>query len=418
MRRMSARLFLTWLILACAQTAAADSVDWAAGQQSFQKGDFNSALRHFEAAKNSGLEGPALHYNIAVCYFKLEQWAAARAAFRHIADRFPKLEGLAEYNLGLVARRVGDESAATAHFLRAYEKSPEDQTLRILASKRLRELAPVTVSPAAWHGAIGMQVGFDDNVALRDETGLAAGTTTDSPVAEFFGSVKGPLGRVSGAGVEAGLYIVRNFDADEFDQTQVYGGAAYDWQGDTWQANAGVQFGLGTLGGDAFDRKVGVHASATGFLGTDASLRVLLRHDDVSDADALYAGIAGSRQQIRVRYRWYSGSHRWTLRYRGESNDRADSGVSPDRNEIGFDYRYQPDAGWGYEGGIAARSSDYDDLPEPRSEDLTTAHVAMTRTLRDNWLLSLEIRYSDNDSSDPAFSYDRSQIAIGVVKPF
>ncbi len=82
------------------------------------------------------------------------------------------------------------------------------------------------------------------------------------------------------------------------------------------------------------------------------------------------------------------------------------------------DYRYQPSDGWGFEAGIAFRSSDYDDLATPRTEDLTTLSAAITRTVADVWLFALQYQYSENDSSDPLFSYDRNVITLGVLRTF
>lgn len=415
MRHMIARTKIAWLILAFAPTAVAD---WAAGQEFYQNGDYQSALLQFEAGRDSGLDGPAVHYNIAVCHFKLGKFQQARKGFQLIGERFPQMRGLAEYNLGLIARRKGDETAATGHFLRAYEESPSDKKLRILASNRLRELEPETRWWSDWSGAVGLRAGFDDNVALREETGLGAGATTESAVTDFFATFQGPWISNSGFRAEASLYIIRNFDADEFDQTEILGGAIYDWRPGDWHVQVGTHYSIGSLGGDAFDRKAGVSARAIRYLDDSNALSATYTYDDVSDADALFAGIAGSRQQLRVDYRWHSAGHRLILRVRQETNDRADPGVSPDRIGFDADYRFQPGSGLGYEGGLAFRASDYDDLVDPRSEDLLSARLALTKNLKDDWLALLEYRYSDNDSTDPTFSYDRQQISFGLIKTF
>ena len=417
MRRMNARVVVAWLILACGAAASADHPAWMAGQQSFQSGDYASALRHFQAARADGLDSPAVHYNIAVCQFKLTQWDSARDSFRQIGQRFPQMEGLAEYNLGLVARRVGDDEAARAHFLRAYQLSPDDRTLRVLASNRLRKLAPSHRVGSRWTGALGMRAGYDDNVVLRDDTGLPQGTTTESPVVDVFLSAEGDL-TPGGAGIEASLYLIRNLDADEFDQTELLGGATYRWEYGPWRAKAGAHVSTATLGGDAFDRKAGISAYLRRAIGQNAHLNLSLRYDDVDDADPLFAGIAGTRQQLRALYRWSSGRHRVTLRYVHESNDRDDPGVSPVRNGIGGVYGYSAESGWRYEGGLRIRSSDYDDLPLSRTEDLLGVEFTLTRSLGADWLALLEVRFADNDSSDPAFSYRRTQVSVGAIRSF
>ena len=151
---------------------------------------------------------------------------------------------------------------------------------------------------------------------------------------------------------------------------------------------------------------------------TFAAVDLRYVYDDVSEADSVFAGIPGSRQQFDARYRWNAGDHRMVLRYQLETNDRADASVSPIRNRVAFSYRYQPETGWGYEGGVDIRASEYSDLAIPRDEDLFTIRAALTRTLPASWLALFEFRHAENDSSDDVFSYDSNQITLGMMKLF
>jgi hypothetical protein len=320
--------------------------------------------------------------------------------------------------LGLVARRLGDVTEARAHFLRAYELSPDDRTIRVLASRRLRELEPDVRTASRWTAAVGVRAGDDDNVALRDEAGLPSGTTVESPMTDVFVSIQGPWNGRSGFRLDGSAYLIKYFDADEFDQSEVRGGVFYEWRPDEWRIQIGPHASAGTLGGDAFDRKAGGSARLVRYVGRSAAIDLRYTYDDVSDAGSLFAGIAGSRQQFDARYRWYADGRRLQLRYLLETNDRADPGVSPDRNRFAVDYRYQPEAGWGYEAGIDFRNSDYGDLATPREEDLLTIRGGLTYTLPNDWLALLEYRHSDNDSTDESFSYDRAQIMLGATKFF
>ena len=410
---------LMYMLLAMAGSSlAATGDDWESGGQAFEKGDFASALTFFEAARDKGLEGPAVLYNIAVSQFKLGRYDAAGQTFSLIARRFPHMRGLAEYNLGLVARRLGDRGEATAHFLAAYQLSSDPRTIRVLASRRLRELEPDVRVASRWTGAFGVRVGNDDNVVLQDEVGLPAGATAESSMADVFAAVQGPWNGRSGFRLDASAYLVKYFDADDFDQSEVRGGIFYDWRPNDWRVQLGMHASAGTLGGNAFDRKVGARARIVRHIGRSSAIDLRYTYDDVSDADPLFVGIAGTRRQVDARYRWYSEDHRVQLRYWLETNDRLDPGVSPDRNRIAIDYRYQPEEGVGYEAGIDMRNSDYDELTTPREEDLLTFRAALTYMFRSNWYVVLEYRGADNDSSDDTFSYDRSQITLGAMRLF
>lgn len=414
---VSACLSLLSLALAGPLHAALED-DFESGTRAFRSGDYESALLFFETAREAGLEGAAVHYNVAVSQFRLQRYEAAGRTFALIADRYPPMRGLAEYNLGLVARRLGNDAAARAYFLSAYEHSPGDRTIRVLASRRLRESEPDVRTAARWTGAIGVRGGHDDNVALRDETVLPAGTAGESPMADMFASVRGPWTGRSGFRLEGSIYLIKYFDADQFDQSEIEGGAFYDRRSGDWRIQGGVRGGAGSLGGDAFDRRVGVHGRLLRYIGSSALVELRYAYDDVTDADSRFAGIDGSRQQFDVRYRWYRDDHRVQLRYQVETNDRLDPGVSPDRDRLSVDYRFQPQTGLGYEAGINWRTSDYAKLAVPREEDLLTLRAGLSYTVRSDYLLLLEFRNSENASTDDAFSYDRAQVTLGLLRVF
>jgi len=413
------RIAILATLLALSGTATATTADdWSAGKQAFNAGDFASALVFFETARDAGLQGPAVHYNIAISQYKLGRYGAAQSTFELIARRYPKMRGLAEYNLGLTAERMGARADARVHYLNAYELSPDDRTLRVLASRRLREFEPKVQTASRWAGAFGVRAGYDDNIALIDEVGLPAGTTTESPMANVFASFSGPWNGRSGFRLEGSAYLIKYVDASDFDQSEIRGGVFYEWRPTNWRLQFGVQAGAGTIGGDAFDRKTGGRVRVVRSLNRNSVFDLRYTFDDVTEADSIFAGIAGTRQQFDARYRWFRDAHRFQLRYWLETNDRLDPGVSPDRNRVGVDYRYQPEHGLGFEAGIDLRNSEYDELVTPREEDLTTLRGALTYTFRNNWLVLLEYRNSSNDSTDSTFSYDRNQVTLGALKYF
>lgn len=417
---------LTRLKLACVlplltffDVAAADpSLDFEAGKKAFGSGDYALAVEYFEQARDAGLGGPAVHYNIAVAQYELGSYRSARETFALIARDFPAMRALAEYNLGLVAEKLGEDDVAEAHFRRAWDLSEDDRNLRYLAARRLQGYVEPEESRPAWNGAVGVRAGFDDNVALRDDLALPVGTTAESPMADIFANVSGPWADGDGVRFEGSAYLVRYADADEFDQTELRLASFYEWRPRDWRIRAGVHASASTLGGDAFDRKFGVNAQALYFLGERATVEGRYTYDDISDADALFAGIAGTRHQLDFRYSYYYENHRIHLRYWLEENDRLEPGVSPERDRIDVLYRYAPETGLGFEAGIERRSSDYDDLEIPRNEDLTTLRAALTWELPQAWLVLLELRSGRNESNDPDFDYDRNQATVGVMKYF
>ena len=412
--------FALFLFLFLSNTVAiAESVEWQAGGAAFARGDYVAALTYFEEARQDGLSGPAIIYNIAVCQFKLAKYQDSELSFLRISRRYPKMRGLAEYNLGLIARRTGNSQAAIQHFINAHRFSPKNREIRILASRRIRELEPEIQRASPWTGAIGGRAGFDDNVALRDESVVVSATKTDSPFLDLFASVKGPYNGKNGIRVDASVYLTKYFDTSDFDQSEVYVGAIYDWRPGEWRLQGGVHFSIGALGGDIFDRKSGGNFLATRFLNNSATVSFAYIYDDIREEDVRFAGIAGSRQILMSRFYWHSNQgKRFLLRYRYESNDRLDANVSPKRVSLSADYRYQPDSGWGFELGASYRVSRFEDLSIQRNENLGSVNLGITRRIFDDWQLLLEYRYSKNDSSDSLFSYERNVILVGAVKTF
>lgn len=418
MWRMDARVLVVWLILACAHKATADVVDWDAGQQAFEQGDFATALARFEAVRDDDATRPAVHYNIAVCHFKLGQFSESGEVFTYIARRFPKMRGLAEYNLGLIARRQGDDATAMRHFLRAYELSPENETLRILASNELAELALPENPVSGWGGAIGLGAGYDDNIALRADTGLPGAVSDDSALAEVYASLSGPMRAGSHVRLEADAYGIQYLDAGSFDQTELRVAGSYGWSYGAWRMRAGGHYVAGSLGGASFDRKIGADLLLTRNVNARSTLQLAYVFDSVDDADSRYAGIAGTRQQSRLRYWWRASPHEVRVQLRHEANDRRDPGVSPDRFGGAVEYRYGSDGAWGYEAALRFRSSDYSAAIVRRTEDLRTIDAAVRRQLPGNWFLFFRYAYSDNDSTDPSFSYQRSQFLVSAMWTF
>jgi tetratricopeptide (TPR) repeat protein len=152
--RKTTALLIAMLLMGFTPFAvAANDGDWQSGQEAFSAGDYSSALLFFEIARDAGQPGPAVHYNIAVCQFKLQQFDDALVTFQLLADRFPKMRGLAEYNMGLAERRLGNSVAAQHHFIVAFRHSPDDEKLRSLSAAMVKEMEQEM--PSDWYGSVG-----------------------------------------------------------------------------------------------------------------------------------------------------------------------------------------------------------------------------------------------------------------------
>lgn len=414
-RRLAGILLLVYLVPAGAQTSA-DA--WSSGSQAFEQGDFSTALIFFESAREAGQTGPAVHYNIGVSQYKLGQYDKSRHTFEMIAKRYPKFLALSEYNLGLIAEKQGYRKTALKHFQTAYDLSADDETLSALSATMLARTGPDSEPAPGWYGVIGMRAGYDDNVALRDELGLPAGTTAESPMADIYGSLEKPFTDNGDFRFDASVYAVRYFDLEEFDQNAIQAGVAYDHDFGQWRTRVAAIAAYGTLGGDGFDQTGNLSFRLDRRLTQSSSIGIRFRYDDVSAAETIFSGIEGLRQRLDVNYRWYFDDRSLFVNVQVEKNDRSDPGVSPSRNKIGFNYRFSPMDGWGYEFGAEYRSSDYDDLVPARTEDLVTLRAGVTRMLTQNWQILAAYRYAENESSDTTFAYERNVMTLAVMRLF
>ena len=410
---LAALLAMVLLVASTGGLAADPDTAWESGSAAFAAGQYDEALHHFEEARDGGMGGPAVHYNIAVCQYSIGNYRAARDTFQLIASQFPSMRGLAEYNVGLAERRLGNPAAAQRQFVAAYRHS-NDEKVRTLAVSQITELERELRSD--WYGLVGVQVGYDDNVALRDSLGLPAGVTAESPMADLFATLSGSVAR--GLELNGSLYAVTYLDASEFDQSELRLGARYTVDYGDWRHRAGLFVVAGTLGGSSFNREVNLDLRSARYIGDDTMLELRLRYDEVKSAQFRFDGIEGSRSRLDLLYRRNGVGHSLAVGVGLEDNDRLDAGVSPSRQRILADYRYQLNDQWQLGSLAYFRWSDYDDVALPRTEDLFSIAVQAVYEIDTAWQISGTYQYSKNDSSDPIYSYDRNLMTVGFQRLF
>jgi tetratricopeptide (TPR) repeat protein len=410
---------LLFVVLIGTAPAIAADEPWQTGLNAFQQNDYENALVSFETARDAGQSGPAVHYNIGVCQYKTGRYADAAQTFGLVGDQFPAFAALAEYNLGLVAQKLHRDEAALTHFRRSYDLSENDETVRTLSAGMLARLTPDPVATSGtWSGAIGIRAGYDDNVALRDELGLPAGTSAESPMTDMFASAGLPISRDGALRFDTGLYAVRYFDADTFDQNSIQAGIVYRYKLGEWRARFGAHGNYGTIGGNDFDQTGSLRIRFDRRMTEATSLSLRVEHQEIDARNDMFSGIEGSRQKIEVRHRWNSNYRSFLTRLQFEKNDRADPGVSPNRVRLSLNYRYSAQSGWGYEAGAAFHSSDYDGIDPARTEDFMSVGFGISRIINDDWQLLADYQFSDNHSSDSAFTYDRNRLMLSMMRIF
>ena len=403
------------LIFARAACGAEASALFTRAEQAFAAGEHRAALELFEAAREAGSAGPSSYYNIGVCQYLLQDYAAAEQTFATLAAEFPAMRELAEYNRGLALRAGGDSAAAQRAFERA--RSSSDEKIVSLADTQLRELGvlPNAVEPS-WQGYVSGGLGYDDNVALVDDLLLTAGESSSSALSEVLGVLSRDFGATP-LRLDMTGYWVRYPSASEFDQSALRVALVTRRELGAWTLTAGPALSRTTLDGDGFEEAMGADLRLRRFFGGDLSFEARAVYDDVDAGSARFSYLDGSRRQLRFALQ-HTGSGRIRVGYDLESNDRADRGVSASRQRWSVAYQWSLPAEWTADAALTRRTSRYSDASVPRKERLLDVSFAANRELSIGWMLGASYRWSDNDSSVDAFSYEGQRVGLGLSRSF
>jgi hypothetical protein len=212
-------------------------------------------------------------------------------------------------------------------------------------------------------------------------------------------------------------YAVRYADADQFDQSAIRFALAAERTLGSWTFAAGPTIGRSSLDGDGFEEAIGADLRLRRPLGEQLFFDARLLYDDVEAGDQRFAYLEGSRRQLRLAVT-HTGVARVRFGYDLERNRRLDPGVSPSRHRWSAAYQRRLSSSWTADAAVLYRDSDYGDASIPREERLLEASFAARRDLSGGWTVSAEYRWSDNDSTVPAFSYDRQRVAVGLARSF
>jgi tetratricopeptide (TPR) repeat protein len=407
--------------------ARADSIAFSNGTKAFASGDYVKALAYFDEAKNAGVGGPAIHYNIGVCSFRLRDYDRAESEFRLVADQYPRMRALAEYNVGLVLHAEGREAEARKQFELARQASTDEKITR-LAETMLRRGDAAAGSPsrgagsadsgAKWVSLVDFNVGHDDNVVLLDDSSLPAGQSAGSAFSELLAFVSGPISSESGFRFSGSVYAVDYADTSEFNETAARIGGAYRWSAGEWSMEAEIHFSDSTLDGDAFESRLGAGLTLRRPLTSATALGLSLVHEAVDPGDSRFAFLDGSREQLGVTWDRYGMKGRLTLAYRYESNDRDSAAVSAARNGVSLSYRYAMSPAWTADLSLGVRRSAFDDNSGRSDEDRYDVSAGMRRRFGRSWHMSGAYLWSENRSDVTAFTYTRTRLSLGVTKDF
>jgi hypothetical protein len=188
--------------------------------------------------------------------------------------------------------------------------------------------------------------------------------------------------------------------------------------GDAWRFEAGPYFSNSTLDGDGFERTLGAQVRAIRSFGERLAFDMRFVYDDIESPTARFDFISGHRERLRFGLERSDADRRLRVAYEFESQDRADPGVSPDRNRLTLSVGQRVGGPWFIDSGLAHRTSRYGGLAVPRKERLVELTLGARRELNRGWLLNLDYRWADNDSNVALFGYTSRRVTAGLSRAF
>jgi len=234
----TARLLLAGALLLCIalpQVALAITATelFADGNRLFRDELYWAALLRYGQAADAGMNTPLLHYNTGIAHYRAKQYVRAREELL-LANRYLALQVVSDYNLGLVAYRMGDFDEALRRFRSARDQQ-QRRDISKLATKAIREIQKQSVLEevaAAQTVALKQDEEFT-NLDLRLRVGAGFDDNVYRTPAESYVDLGDPAQPVVDPVVQSGMFVPINLAAvytvNSFEHENFFG--AYRFSG-------------------------------------------------------------------------------------------------------------------------------------------------------------------------------------------
>jgi len=412
-----------------------------AGVQASSKGDHSAALRHFKKAKQEGMDTVILKYNMAVSYYRLQEYENARRIFLDLTD-VSAFEQRAYFNLGLIANKQRDESAAIRWFQRAYRNVGSKQ-IQALAKEALGRLGgsprKIRRFDSGWTGFISSSLVYDSNVTLvnNDLLGVTNQNDTAMDISASAGSwLKGNVN--NGVRMVFGASLQKYGKLSQNDYSQLNARVVrYGLLGD-WKMRIGGNWNEVYFSGSEYQRVISASVRSRRALSENNQLHLRYRLSRIQATDSAFDYLDGWRHQLRAGIQLRNGKDRVRYYYQLELNDRKDF-VSEDNSgaiisfvsysqmrhtlratgwwELNSNWQARLDARYRY--GLYNDSNILNGgFIERRADSQIRLSAQIGRKFSRYWDVNGQYLYTNNDSNVDRRSYDRSVIKLEVVRSF
>ncbi len=401
----------------------------------FESGNFEQALEYYVAINNhrEGAEhSTSVRYNIAVCHYKLQQWEQAKKLFTQLHNEQIE-EPRITYSLAVVEKNLGNTQRAAALFLEVSALS-NDSTLSDAARKQYRSLyssgnstTQTTRSHKPLNLSIELHKGNDNNV-LQPSDLSSTGRSDRFTEAIAMASWQSDEPARNRWVVDGFAYASRYDTVDEYDFDMLDIGLRKYLPTHSGRWFWGLRSNISALGGDAYLHSSSAQLGAEGWLQEHYKWQASYQLKNHRSLNEQFDPFAGGSHRLNLNL---SGSlldnGQWKLGYRYEYDDRDDL----DLGDLFTSYsarRHSVHADWGlkwgkWSGKLSAsyRNSDYmdnnimlDGSSALRKDQRVKLSFRNSWALFEDWSLSSEYSYANNESNIEAYDFDRHMLMFGV----
>ncbi|MFV1982824.1 MAG: hypothetical protein ACC657_04725 [Thiohalomonadales bacterium] len=407
-------VFITYPTLSI---GANDIDNFELGKKAFNNKHYTQALEYFELSKNNGITSISLTYNLAVTYYKLENYEQSRIHFNEIRE-IPKMTLLVEYNLGLIELKLNNNKKAIELFSKVY-KNTEKNKLKSLSKKQLDNLNHHVAGkkPQRIKSRVAILAGHTDNVS-NISTGIASGKADNFNV--IAANVRGALTKSFDQGLTARLrYYDQSYSVEkQFDFKEIGFKIAYNFITGSYKNNIGLIIKESDYGNNPYQTITGIDAKFRSKMKNNNILMFRLRYEDIKDDSQRYTYLTGTRQRYRVDYQLRKNKQVNRFWYQFEMNDRNDLSFvsySPTRNTFRYSYKIKFYKHWKFRAGIEYRKSVYPDKPKIKREDDRIRYLGtLGYKFSKMWDIQGVYEYRDNQSSFSKYTYKRNVYFVNL----
>jgi tetratricopeptide (TPR) repeat protein len=413
-------LLATVLLLLSSALHASAGSEYQLGLEAYKTGNIDAAVRHFESARDQGLNSVTLQYNLASSYYRAGRYAESKEYFS-VLNQTEAMRDIAEYHLGMIAVTDKDISRARDHFSTVISRDT-DKKLVALSEKQLNILQP---KEDRWRSHAAFNLGYDDNIS--SVSGDSVLDIADSFYELLISTDLLLAGkRKDGWTAEAGIYGVDYSETDTNDQYQFTLGLKRRIKLADWDTSALINVTKSTYAGDDFQQISKLDIVGRKLLTKRDHVFLRYQVEDIKSENPVYDYLEGWRQRARAEYRNYSEKNIKHIYYELELNDRGnlvtlidEYEYSPTRHTIRGTYTQVLEKRWWIVGDISYRYSEFEPSSTiDRQDDQWKVALSVDYHYDKTLKFGSKYLYIDNTSSVDRYSYDKSIITIGLSKLF